>query len=877
MFLFYHSEQTEKNVSYYKGLLFEILLNDFLKSLGYSVELRRKHNSLEYDLEGIDKATDRTIIGEAKAFEKNIAGQVLSAFVGKLMPLGIIEKKINGLFLSTSPLTAEADEYYRSVKDYGVKCITGQELFNCICDNLKLPKIETLEDNLISDDIELQSHFLLQTNRGLYIVLVTGTNQSVAPTYFTLFNSKGIVITDEKFLSDLSENIPDFSSLKPLFKEVKEQETDIIQRIIPSGLMVGTSWTDYRLPAGPSFYIGRDELINEIINNIKNDIESNIIQIKSRSGVGKSSTLAVIEQKLKEFKFKTEVHDSRDIKSVLDFKAIIRRFVGSSKTPQDMREVDEMLSDYVNCLGEKKAIFIVDQFESTFQKPEIFESYETLATLFLKYKKHLFFCLARKNDQITTYDETKITLERFNNISKHYVLKDFSQIEAALLIENINKYSSISVGNDILSYVLEFAQGFPWLLKRTMAHIIKLSSQVEIPQNELFATGLKLDDLFEEELEGLDEIEKEYLYKISARLPSDYHQLQRSFDEDPLLPNILDKLTRSRLLRMTGATYDTYNDVFKEYLVYRKLPDFRQSIIYRKHPNSVISTFMAVIEKESFKTEDLEILLNTGKGAVFNNIKEWRNLALIEKEGDIWSIPKKVIDAYNKEALGDYIRRQVLDNDIVVKLLNLLNKRDDFSFYELNLFLKEQFPFVEATDQTWDLYSNILKSWLTNLDVIIIDKNMLMKPNQIKREEILNKLGNMNSIRFSRRGHHEIYLPSVSWISVEECFLDLLNDVIPQKGEKYKAINDLKNGEWYVNGKLIFDDIETFKKEVKEMLLSDPYNSIWESAKKKTPLLPVIKEIITVEYSDETVKWRLKKLINWAKAFDILDDRRYRY
>ncbi len=266
MFLFYHNEQNEKNISYYKGFLFESLLNDLLKSLGYSIELRRKHNSLEYDLEGTDKATDRKIIGEAKAFDKNIAGQVLSAFVGKLMPLGIFEKKLNGLFISTSPLTAEADEYYRSIKDYGIKCLTGQDLFNSIIENLKLPKIETLKESFITNEYELQSHFLLKTNIGLYIVLVTGTNDSVAPTYFTLFNSKGIVITDEKFLNELSENIPDFSSLKPFVTAQTQIKKEIIQRIIPSGLMVGSSWTDYRLPAGPSFYVGRDELISEIIS-----------------------------------------------------------------------------------------------------------------------------------------------------------------------------------------------------------------------------------------------------------------------------------------------------------------------------------------------------------------------------------------------------------------------------------------------------------------------------------------------------------------------------------------------------------------------------------------------------------------------------------
>lgn len=240
MFLFYHSEQNENNSSYYKGILFESLLNEYLKNLGYSVELRKKHNSLEYDIEGIDRATDRKIVGEAKAFDKNIAGQILSAFVGKLMPLGISEKKINGLFLATSPLTAEADEYYRSISNFGIKCITGQELFNSLIEIIKLPKIETLCENLITDEIELQSTFLLKTNSGIFIVLVTGTIESVAPTFFTLFNSKGIIITDEKYLNELSENVKELSSLKPLIKPQTKTEIKNEKRIIPSGLVVGT-------------------------------------------------------------------------------------------------------------------------------------------------------------------------------------------------------------------------------------------------------------------------------------------------------------------------------------------------------------------------------------------------------------------------------------------------------------------------------------------------------------------------------------------------------------------------------------------------------------------------------------------------------------
>ncbi|MCV5902465.1 hypothetical protein OFN63_40840, partial [Escherichia coli] len=77
------------------------------------------------------------------------------------------------------------------------------------------------------------------------------------------------------------------------------------------------------------------------------------------------------------------------------------------------------------------------------------------------------------------------------------------------------------------------------------------------------------NDLFEEELEGLDEIEKDYLVKIAAKLPADFNELQYQFDEDPMLVKVLDKLTAYRLVRLSGSTYDTYNDVFKEYLVYQ--------------------------------------------------------------------------------------------------------------------------------------------------------------------------------------------------------------------------------------------------------------------------------------------------------------------
>lgn len=141
MFIFYHSKQTSDNKSYYKGTLFEQLLKEYLEKLGYKVELRKKQNSLEYDIEGTSSVTKRKIIGEAKAHSNSISGEIISSFVGKLLPLGILEKKIDGLFLSTSPLTSEAENYFNSIQQIDVRCYCGKNLYSSIFENLKLPNI----------------------------------------------------------------------------------------------------------------------------------------------------------------------------------------------------------------------------------------------------------------------------------------------------------------------------------------------------------------------------------------------------------------------------------------------------------------------------------------------------------------------------------------------------------------------------------------------------------------------------------------------------------------------------------------------------------------------------------------------------------------
>lgn len=854
--------------------MFEQLLKEYLEKLGYKVELRKKQNSLEYDIEGTSSVTKRKIIGEAKAHSNSISGEIISSFVGKLLPLGILEKKIDGLFLSTSPLTSEAENYFNSIQQIDVRCYCGKNLYSSIFENLKLPNINCIKKELEDMQLMIQSDNLLVTDLGYYIALLISTSASVAPTYLLLLNKYGQKITDIGFVEKIIDNCEEFTGLKPFATNLDSNETEI--RVIEQGLLVGESWLDYRLPAGPNYFVGRTKIISDILRTISSCNTSNIIQIKSRSGVGKSSTLSMIAEKLKKDKINVELHDIRNIKNIMDFNTVIRRFTGASFTPQDLRDVEDLINKYVMLNPKNKSVFMVDQFESSFFNAEIFSAYESLSQIFLKYPKNLFIIFARKNDQLTTFDDTKISLERLNSISKSYVLSDFTRSEAGELIRNINKSSDVKIGQDILSYVMEFAQGFPWLLKRTMYHLVKLVNQPAVHQDELFAVGLRLDDLFEEELDGLDEIEKDYLLRIAQKLPADVNQLQKIFDEDPFLIKVLDKLTQMRLIRMSGSTYDTYNDVFKEYLVYKRIPEFKQIVIYRAYPNRIISSFLRIINKESITTKGLIDFLELKRGTMFNFIKEWRNLNLIERDGDNWIIPTKVLEAFENKTLGAYIRRQILDNDVVIRLLKQ-NAIKPFSENEIATFIKEQFPFVQASKDTWEVYSNILKSWLINFKIITINKDNKIEINNIDRDEISKQLSNLNNFDSINRKVSNLFFPSSSWNYMKEVFQEILQGKTVFIGEKQKAYTDLKNIGVFKDKTLLFAEWSDCEEYIKKIISGEPYSIVWDGTKTNSPLLQYILEIIPIDVSEETAKWRLKKLLNWGKNLNIIQDKRYKY
>ncbi len=880
MFLFYSSEQTDDNCSYYKGLLFEQLLQQYLLASGFEVELRRKRNSLEYDVEGTNKTTGQNVLGEAKALDKSVTGKEFTSFVGKLLPFDLGEGKIHGLFLSTSALTAEADDYYNKVKNkYGITAQTGRQLFKAIEVALKLPSFDFLSKLLDKKGYASLTSSILTTDTGIFLVLIARAHNSGAPAYFALFDSYGHPIDDESFIEVIGNSDKSLQPLEPIIPtRNKPLKSKAPERCIPEGLSLGVEWSDYRLPASPQFFVGREAFVERIFRHLNENQRPNVLQIKSRSGVGKSSVLAYIASLCTTLGATTELHDSRDIKSTLDVYSVVQRFTKSKELAYDFRDIENQLSTFAEADKNSLKLFFVDQFESTFHIPDVFAAYESLAGAFTRIGNGLYIIFARKNDQLTTFDDSLISLDKLNSTSRPFELPDFSKDEAISLLTSISKsYEKKPIARDVRAYVLEFAQGFPWLLKRTMAHLIRLLNK-GVAQSELVATGLQLDDLFDEELEGLDEIERDYIARIASRLPADYNQLQRQFDEDPLLPKILDKLTRSRLLRLTGATYDTYNDVFKEYLIYQKIPDLRHFNIYRMYPNPVLSGFHNFVDKDKFTSEEFKAFLNQSLGSAFNILRELKNLNLIKADKDHWKIPQTIIDIYNQGRLGEYIRRQLLENEIVSRLVNSVAQESKFHIDDLTDYLREQFPFIEASPKTWTTYAAILRAWVVETKLLELNQKSEFIPPSGSRASIIESLGNMGIVGSSaRRQTLNFFLPTCpNFSSVEKALNSIQNGIPADKIKNRTALTDLRNGGWLKGEKTIFTNTDQFREAVKSELQKDPLSTIWDAINNNTPVLPLFEQLLDGRYTEETLKWRLKIIVRWAKHLGIIPQRRIR-
>jgi hypothetical protein len=819
----------------------------------------------------------REIIGEAKAHENTISGQDVSAFVGKALPFTAKPKGgCSALFLSASLLSPEAGDYLSTIQNQALVPITvicGAQLEQEVIQKLKFPEAQEV-DRLVRSKIPypLYRH-ILHSNLGTYI-LVVGSGTAASPgDRFALISGSGEIIGETDLVRAARSHLKFLQELQFVGEETVNEEQGSA-RSLPYGLILATEWSDYRRPAGRSFFVGRESALAKARSAIASS-DARVVEIKARSGVGKSSLLAVLEEQWTMAKGIVELHDARDVQSSGDVLLLIQRFVG--KDLGRLEDIPETLKELDRKLEGNTALFLVDQFESTFQYPEVFSIYEYFALCVARHASKCSFIYARKDDLLTTHDDMAVSLDRLRGIAHPISLEDFDPAESIELIRKVATGSRLRVSPHTLSQIAQFSKGFPWLIKRTMAHIKNITKK-GVTQQELLSEGLHLEDLFEEELSELDEHERGYLARIASVLPATYQSLSRRFEGDPFLREMLEKLTQRRLLRLSSGTYDTYNDVFKDFILYERMPEREHSYLFRLGPVPTMQYFRSMGGKQKVVPEEFRIALGkTTINAVYNILREIRLIGLVLKRDSEWFVPDVVRQYEHQGRLGEYVRQSVLKNRCLSDFI-LRVERGEVSVRQQAIpYLKECFPFIEVKDHVWEQYANMLIDWSVRLKFLIVEDDALAI-NREDKELSITELGNLYLTGRAAKSNNQHFMPGSAFSTalslVRRCEDAPVDKNSLRRGELTAALDLLRVGALVSDSCGILTSRmkeDRFLEHVKSLFSTEPYKKFFESISVGSYYDDAVrKDLGENTLSSATCVWRGKKLANWGKSTGFL-------
>lgn len=868
-----------------KGTIFERFVREVLESAGYDhIEMRARRIGVEYDLMGVTSFGTQKVVGEAKAWDRRVPVDLITSFVGKMVPIWSKDPGALGLFLTVSELTPEAREFTRATQESkaNLTVIDGEALENILTRKKGFPPPETIGSRCME---ELSRHMLdmlyVATEVGDFAVGLLEEPGKTLPDSYVVFNHASQRVTDEKTLRLLGERIPELESLTPF--GLAEGRPHHAERGPVGFIHSSSDWFDYRFPASPNRFVGRfapltrlETLQDEIVRGQKSN---RIVQILSRSGVGKSS-FALKAQSVLEAKGVTCIPcDVRNLRNEIDLVALFQELCQriGVPIPHNAAELDSTLESLAKNRAQPTCIFL-DQFESLFARPRLFNTVLDLISESIYFGSGLVFVVTRKNDQPTTWDAISLVdLGRLREVSETILLNDFTKEEALELVEKARDVLGQNLGSRIVEQVLEFSGGFPWLQKRILAHVIGLVKE-GVAEEEILAKGLRLEELFEADIAALDEPEKDFLRQLAKLLPATLEDLTVKFGDGDELLGRLQLLQHQRLIRLSGWTYDVYNDFFKEWLVSGRSPiEFKY--IFRLTPGTSLRAFSQIVDENLQTLEDLTKALRRKQGSVFNVLRELRLLGLVDYSRGKISVPAQVRTALADDALGPMIQLNVRRNRLVQFCLARINLARGLKLPEVAEIVREQFPFVEAGAKTWNSYARVLAGWMREVKLVHWRKDVIFPRAEYVTPDFWEIIRREPFVPFSSFQNASSVLGKVR-----------RGGAFALSRQGAKALSDLKAlglMEGYAGhialtpaGRDVVNRGQTgFRDFVSDFMLAQSYVSQFLSrmrslsgSRQKELFYEIIQQFGDYDWNAVTIEWRFRLLRNWLEMAGLVSN-----
>lgn len=751
-----------------KGNCFETLIRNLLSIHQYKIRSNLRFTGMELDLLAEHKQRNNEILYvECKAKEKVSSTELRNFWAN------VFHHKANfGYFFRTKELEYDAGgllQEYRQDDRY--KNLTFFEPENII-DMLTSAKmifepISELANYIISKKI------LAVTYLGDYLIYLINKS-NIFPTQFIVVNANSnTTLVGNNVIELLKIKIDELSNLTLIPNFINAQDISEIKTLEStletiSEVQESEKWYDY-LPASSTnkHFVGRDVLRTQILEYFKevqtNKSSKRIFYLNGKSGWGKSSLLLELKGRCRNRHYKNKFFaiaiDTRSAISdnfvALAFEKLIssaidQNFVSNTIFDGAIRftsNVDLLTSEYVQNLNRrlveanKFLVLIFDQFEDVFRKKDLFKSFYKFLSDVTDKKPNIIVGFSWKSEFFIPNDEPAYHYwQQAKEQAREFIIGEFGEKE----IDGIIKQLEQSVGKldrEVKNRIKESSQGLPWLTKKLCIHIYE-QIQSGVKKDKLIEYNLNIKDLFEKDKERVDPEELKAL-KLIAQRAYDGVFFEISEVGETVDSTTIDALLHKRLIIKSGANYNIYWDIFRDYLVTNAVPTIGESYLLRQSVNVCLEVFL--LFNNSTDRETIESLLNKhrkniGYTTLENILIELRNFGLVQKNDEYYSIAKDSIEVSN-EGFINYITQKFQNYTpyLVLNKLGLARITKDDIIKVLKSIFKQQFQ-----EKTWEVYSLNLIGYFLYSHLKLKDK--IVEPRKGRGEKTKHLLANNNVV-----------------------------------------------------------------------------------------------------------------------------------
>lgn len=724
-----------------KGDLLEALATRLLTVQNYEVVTQIRLTGVELDLLCQHRVSDQELYVECKAHRDNIDANVLKNLAGTVLLKGLDQ----GWLITTSELGKDAKGLLREWKDKPRE--TKQTLSFYTPDRVLEAMInagvvttppEALLSSIVPDEDRIGEWMLMISKFGTFWA-VTELSGGLPAKVFCFHAKTGKPVNDPIILANLAATDTSLGELEflPPTQGTSSHSKRLGGEVSVVEVQHGDSWDDYR-PARPADFVGRRKAIDKIFALFaairKRERSTRVFALTGNSGMGKSSLISKLRDKMASQRYKERLFIfAVDLRAATSSEYVLSsllscleqsqaRGFGDSSIPLRITDLTDPLSsagikDYIQSLADRDQVvcLVFDQFEELSAKPDLFPIFTKAKALFLGTNSlQSNFCMgfAWKADITVSGDNPAYHMwHELEDLRATYALQPFTDGECAAALNIFEKVIDQRLHSDLRHNLLVISQGYPWLLKKLCIH---LHSKIEqgVNQEQLIENRLDVGRLFDDDLQKLTTTEKSCLEYVAKSAPVDLGTVLDLFNE-----NVVTALINKRLIVKSGDRLNIYWDIFREYLLTKKVPEIPLHYLPTNEFTSVFSIGRFLKPSASRSLKDLAVDVMLSEKTVMNISSDLVMFEIAEREGGRLLLRPDVVAADEESFLKK--ARQKLQRHAFTIALHKQFPNSDISLEEGIEVLKEVYPNETFADKTWRTYAQRLFRWLEVTGLLI--------------------------------------------------------------------------------------------------------------------------------------------------------------